>query len=185
MTGVDPSGGMLELARDAARERLPRGHADRYLTETGWADELPFEDGAFDLAVSSFVLQLVPDRGARCARSGACSGQRGRSPGSPGSGPSAVRADRIANEVLDEAGFDPPEQGGRNGDVASAGRRRPPMRRAGFRDVARPQDELVHSWDPASYLAFLTEFDEESLFGELGPRERRRSRRGSAADWGA
>ena len=174
VTGVDPSGGMLELARDAARERLPRGDAERYVTETGWADELPFEDGAFDLAVSSFVLQLVPDRGAalrevrRVLRPAGTfawvAWQRADRPYEP---------DRIANEVLDEAGFDPPEPGGRNGDVASPAAAALAMRRAGFRAVRAHTDELVHPWDPASYLAFFTEFDEESLFGELEPRERR------------
>ena len=174
VTGVDPSGGMLELARDAARERLPHGQADRYRTEVGWADELPFEDGAFDLAVSSFVLQLVPNRGAalrevrRVLRPGGTfawvAWQRGDRPYEP---------DRIANEVLDEAGFDPPEAGGRNGDLASPAAAAHAMRRAGFRLVRAHTDELVHAWDPAGYLAFFTEFDEESLFAELSSRERR------------
>jgi SAM-dependent methyltransferase len=174
VTGVDPSGGMLELARAAARERLPHGHADRYTTELGWADELPFEDRAFDMAVSSFVLQLVPDRGAalrevhRVLRPAGTfawvAWQRADRPYEP---------DRIANDVLDEAGFDPPEPDSRNGDVASPGAAAHAMRRAGFRAVRAHTDELVHAWDPASYLAFFTEFDEESLFAELEPRERR------------
>jgi SAM-dependent methyltransferase len=174
VTGVDPSGGMLELARDAARERLPLGHADRYRTEIGWADELPFEDGAFDLAVSSFVLQLVPNRAAalrevrRVLRPAGTfawvAWERADRPYEP---------DRIANEVLDEAGFDPPEPGGRKGDLASPAAAALAMRRAGFRQVRAHTDELVHAWDPADYLAFFTEFDEESLFAELSARERR------------
>lgn len=174
VTGVDPSGGMLELARETARERLPLEHADRYRTEIGWADELPFDDGAFDLAVSSFVLQLVPSRGAALREVG-----RVLRPGGTFAWVAWQRADRpyepdrIANEVLDEAGFDPPEPGGRKGDLASPAAAALAMRRAGFRQVRAHTDELVHAWDPASYLAFFTEFDEESLFADLAPRERR------------
>jgi ubiquinone/menaquinone biosynthesis C-methylase UbiE len=174
VTGVDPSRGMLDLAEQAARDRLTPEGVERYRTRVGWADELPFEDGTFDLAVSSFVLQLVPNRGAalrevhRVLRPGGAfawvAWQRASIPYEP---------DRIANDVLDEAGFDPPDEGGRNGDVASAAAAALAMRRAGFRDVRAHTDELVHAWDPAGYVAFFTQFDEESLFAELEPRERR------------
>ena len=70
-------------------------------------------------------------------------------------------------------GFDPPEAGARNGDIASAEAAALAMRRAGFRDVRAHVDELVHEWDPAGYLAFLTEYDEASLFAELDRAERR------------
>lgn len=174
VTGVDPATGMLDLARSAAGERLPPGHLGRYRTQAGWADELPFDDGAFDLAVSSFVLQLVPSRTAalreirRVLRPGGTlawvAWQRADRPYEP---------DRVANEVLDEAGFDPPEEGARNGDVASAEAAALSMRRAGFRGVRAHVDEVVHEWDPVGYLAFLTEFDEASLFAELDRGERR------------
>jgi SAM-dependent methyltransferase len=174
VTGADPSTGMLELARRAAEQRLPPEHAARYRTEVGWADELPFGDGTFDLAVSSFVLQLVPHRGRalreirRVLRPGGSlawvAWQRADRPFEP---------DRVANEVLDEAGFDPPEPEGRNGDVASARAAAQAMQRAGFRDVSAREAEVVHAWSPAGYLAFLTEFDEASLFAELDRAERR------------
>ncbi len=174
VTGADPSTGMLELARRAADRRLPPDVAARFRTEVGWADELPFDDGTFDLAVSSFVLQLVPDRGRalreirRVLRPGGTlawvAWQIGDRPYEP---------DRVANEVLDEAGFDPPEAGGRNGDVASARAAAQSMRRAGFRDVSAHEDEVVHPWTPAAYLEFLTRFDEATLFDELDRGERR------------
>jgi ubiquinone/menaquinone biosynthesis C-methylase UbiE len=174
VTGVDPSSAMLDLARGAAEDRLPAGHLGRYRTEVGWADELPFPDGVFDLAVSSFVLQLVPSRKAalheirRVLRPGATfawvAWQRSDVPYEP---------DRIANEVLDEAGFDPPEASSRNGDVASAPAAALAMRRAGFREVRAHVDEVAHEWSPAGYLAFLTKFDEAALFDELGRAERR------------
>jgi len=64
VTGVDPSTGMLEVARRLAEEQLGTDAAASYDTARGWADELDFDDAAFDLAVSSFVLQLVPNRHA-------------------------------------------------------------------------------------------------------------------------
>jgi ubiquinone/menaquinone biosynthesis C-methylase UbiE len=174
VTGIDPSGGMLEIARRAADARLGTDRASRFRTAVGWADELPVEDASFDIAMSSFVLQLVPDRGRalrevrRVLRPGAIfawvAWRRGDRPYEP---------DRIANEVLDEAGFDPPEAGGRNGDLASATAAAQAMRRAGFRAVRATEDEVAHAWTPAAYLAFLTEFDEATLFAELDRGERR------------
>ena len=174
VTGADPSTGMLELARRAADGRLPSDIAARFRTEVGWADELPFDDGTFDLAMSSFVLQLVPDRGRalreirRVLRPGGAlawvAWRVGDLPYEP---------DRVANEVLDEAGFDPPEAGGRNGDVASARAAAQSMRRGGFRDVSAHEHEVVHPWTPAAYLEFLTKFDEATLFNELDRGERR------------
>jgi SAM-dependent methyltransferase len=173
VTGVDPSGGMLLVARQSAAERLAADRVARYVTEIAWADEMPFEAGSFDLAVSSFVLQLVPSRAAalrevrRVLRPGGTFAwviwQRSER---------AYAPDRIANEVLDEAGFDPPEPDARNGDVASSAAAALAMRRAGFRDVRATTGEAVHPWTPDGYLAFLTGFDEASLFAELEPAER-------------
>jgi SAM-dependent methyltransferase len=173
-TGVDPSSGMLDLADRAAADRLAPEVRGRYRTEVGWADELPFADGAFDLAVSSFVLQLVPRRSAALREI-----RRVLRPGGTFAWVAWLRSDRpyepdrVANEVLDEAGFDPPEEGGRNGDVASPAAAALSMRRGGFSDVRAHEADVVHEWSAADYLGFLTEFDEESLFAELEPRERR------------
>jgi hypothetical protein len=46
------------------------------------------------------------------------------------------------------------------------------MRRAGFREVRAWTEEMAHPWTAREYLAFFTEFDEESLFAELDPGER-------------
>ena len=172
VTGIDPSGGMLALARDDAARRLA-GLAGSYRTEVAPADELPFDDDSFDLAVSSFVLQLVPSRAAalreinRVLRPDGVfawvAWQRTERPYAP---------DRIANDVLDAAGFDPPESDGRPGDVASPRSAAQSMRRAGFHDVTATTAEVAHPWDAAGYLAFFTQFDEESLFAELEPDER-------------
>jgi SAM-dependent methyltransferase len=174
VVGVDPSTGMLDLARQAARDRLAADLERRYDTAIGWADELPFPDASFDLAASSFVLQLVPRRGAALGEI-----RRILRPGGTFAWVAWLRSDRpyepdrVANEVLDEVGFDPPEAGGRNGDLASPAAAAASMRRAGFRAVTAVAEEVVHVWSPADYLGFLTEFDEQSLFAELDRRERR------------
>lgn len=174
VTGLDPSGGMLEIAQRHAGERLAPGVASRFEVAVGPADRLPFGDASFDLAVSSFVLQLVPSRASalreirRVLRPGATCAwvawQQADAPFAP---------DRIANEVLDDFGFDPPEPGPRKGDIASPSAASAGMRRAGFRDVRAHTHEMAHAWDAASYLAFYTQFDEESLFAELDRGERR------------
>ncbi|HUG30083.1 MAG TPA: class I SAM-dependent methyltransferase [Candidatus Limnocylindria bacterium] len=173
VTGIDPSGGMLALARKEAAERLAPTVADRFATEVAPADRLPFDDATVEHAVSSFVLQLVQSRAAalrevlRILRPGGtfawAAWQHSDVPYEP---------DRIANDELDQAGFDPPEGGGRPGDIASAEAAAAGMRRAGFRDVRAHIAELAHQWDAAGYLAFFTQFDEESLFADLDPNER-------------
>jgi len=59
--GVDASAGMLELAR-AGSSSLGPDEAARLRYAQALADRLPFDDGSFDLALSAFVLQLVPSR---------------------------------------------------------------------------------------------------------------------------
>ena len=173
VTGVDPSTGMLDIARRLADEQLGPDLGARFETLQGWADEVDMEDGSFHLAVSSFVLQLVPSRAAalreirRLLQPGGIlawvAWQRGEARYAP---------DGVVNDVLDRYGFDPPEPEGRNGDLASPEAAAAGMRRAGFRDVTAWRDEVVHPWTAREYLAFFTEFDEESLFADLEPGER-------------
>lgn|GEM_PF-580694 len=167
-TGVDASGAMLEMARQRADTRLSARDRPRYRTAVGSADSLPYDDGSFDLAVSSFVLQLVPSRAAALREA-----NRVLRPGSTFAwvawlrGGGKFAGDVIANEVLDAAGFDPPEPDGRNGDLVSVKGAAAAMRRAGFQNVLASEGLVEHAWDAAGYLGFLTEFDEESLFGDL------------------
>ena len=173
VTGIDPSGGMLEVARALADERLAEGVARRFRAEVASADRLPFDDGTFDTAVSSFVLQLVEDRPAALREV-----RRVIRPGATFAWVAWVRTDRpyepdrIANEILDEAGFDPPEPDSRPGDLESAEVTEAEMRDAGYRDVVVRDGELAHEWDAQGYVEFYTEFDEASLFDDLEPDER-------------
>ena len=124
--------------------------------------------GTFDAAMSSFVLQLVPSRAAALREV-----RRVLRPGGRFAwvtwqlSDRHFEADRVANTVLDDFGFDPPEADPRPGDVASPAAAALAMRRAGFRDVTAWTEELSYAWDAKGYLAFLTEFDEASLFEDL------------------
>ncbi len=174
VTGVDPAGGMLEVARRTADEQLSRHAARRFRAEVAAAEQLPFEDASFDLAVSSFVLQLVEDRPAALREV-----RRVLRPGGTFAWVAwertdrAFEPDRIANEILDEAGFDPPEPDNQPGDLESAAATEREMREAGFVDVSVRNDELAHEWDARGYVDFFTAFDEASLFDDLEDDERR------------
>jgi len=176
VTAIDPSGPMLELAeREAAT--LPDG-GGRLDLVVAPADRLPFEGATFDAAVSSFVLQLVPSRAAALREA-----RRVLRPGGRLAwvswlvGGDRFAPDRVVDDVLAEFGFDPPEAEGSGGDIATAASAAASTRRAGFTDVAAHRTELEHRWTPESYLGFLTEFDEQSLFEDLGRAERRRIER--------
>jgi SAM-dependent methyltransferase len=174
VTGIDPSGGMLEVARRSAAANLPREAASRFDTVVASADELPAGLGPFDAAMSSFVLQLVPSRAAALREI-----RRVLAPGATFAwvtwqrSERAFEPDRVANGVLDEFGFDPPEPDRRPGDVASPAAAALAMRRAGYRNVTAWSRELTYAWDAQGYLEFLTLFDEASLFADLEPDERR------------
>jgi SAM-dependent methyltransferase len=179
VTGLDPSQEMLDRARSAAERRLEGSVDGRLELVQGDAAELPAEPASFDVVVSSFVLQLVDRRPAamrearRVLRPGGTFAWVAWLAGdAPGNGP--FRADAVANEVLDDFGFDPPEPGARSGEPPSAGVAAAATRRAGFSDVRAHEAELVHAWTPESYLAFFTEFDEASLFEDLDRAERKR-----------
>jgi hypothetical protein len=82
--------------------------------------------------------------------------------------------DRVFDEVLDEAGIEPAEPDARPGDLPSVDRTANELRRAGFRDVTAEGSWLAHPFTVEGYLAFMSEFDEASLFDEMERRLRER-----------
>lgn len=174
VVGIDASAGMRTMAETFAERTLGTAR-ERFLTEVAFADALPFPDGTFDHALSSFVFQLVPNR-ARALREA----RRVLRPGGVLAYVSWLQDDRaftpdlIFDEVLESLDMGGREPDVRSGDLPSVDRAAGELRRAGFAEVAAWPDVLEHRFTVDGYLGFLSEFDEESLFDELEPATRDR-----------
>ncbi len=175
IVGIDASGEMAAAARREADLQLGPGDRARFEVRTAFADALPFGDGEFDAAVSSFVLQLVPSRLAALREV-----RRVLRPGGRIAhvtwivGRDDFEPDRVVDDVLDEAGIGPRAPDGPRGDYASVAAAAAGLRRAGFRDVVAEPAELAHQFDVEGYAGFIEEFDEESTWDEFEPGERAR-----------
>ena len=174
ISAIDASREMIGAVEALVGERVGAARG-RFDGRVAFAAELPFDDASFDVAMSSFVLQLVPSRPAalreirRVLRPGGLFGHvtwlvddRAFAP------------DRVFDRMLDEYGFENDDDPNRKGDIPSAERAAGELRHAGFRDVTARREMLEHAFTVESYISFLTEFDEESLFDEMGRAERRR-----------
>jgi SAM-dependent methyltransferase len=156
--------------------------ASRASVVTAVADRLPFEDGTFDVAVSSFVLQLVPNR-HRALREI----RRTLRPGGMFGFVTWVWDDRawapddVLDDVLDDLGIgargdDRDARDDRAGDLRAPEAAATELRRAGFRDVTWEAARLHHRFDPVGYVGFISEFDEQDLVASLEPDLRTRFR---------
>jgi ubiquinone/menaquinone biosynthesis C-methylase UbiE len=178
VTGVDPSDGMLDAAQAAAAEVLTPAQRRRLELVGAFGDRLPFEAGRFEVAVSAFVLQLVPSRG-RVLREA----HRVLRPGGRMAyvtwlaGERRFAGDEIVDRVLDAEGFEPPAPDPRSGDLRSVAAAAAGLRAAGFRAAQAERRELAHAWTPESYTAFIAEFDEEDTFASMSGRARARATR--------
>jgi len=173
LDAIDASEEMTTAARRAVMA-VPGG-AERTRIVTAMADELPYAEGTFDAAMSSFVLQLVPNRfqalreiwrvlrpGGRFAYVTWVSESR------------RWRPDDILDDLLDELGIDgrvddDDDDPALAGNLPSADAAATGMRRAGFRGVRAEGARLRHRFDPESYTNFITEFDEQTLVHSLEP----------------
>jgi ubiquinone/menaquinone biosynthesis C-methylase UbiE len=175
IVGVDPSSEMCAMADAEADRRLRGADRDRFRTAVAFADGLPFDDGTIDAAVSSFVLQLVPNRARALREARRVLRTGGRFAFVTWLQDERVFIpDRVFDEVLDELGVETGEPEVRSGDLPSVDRTANELRRAGFRDVAAEGSWLAHAFTVEGYLAFMTEFDEASLFDEMERRFRQR-----------
>lgn len=185
---IDASTEMAAAAEEERDRRLGPADRGRFAVTVAPADDLPFPDATFDAAMSSFVLQLVPNR-HRALREI----RRTLRPGAPLAivtwlrDSTIWRPDEIVDELLDEFGVDPPgdeddeDDGARDdtpaggGDPASVKALVGELRRAGFRAVDAEAGTLEIGFDPEGYIGFLTEFDDPALFDPLEPAERVRA----------
>jgi ubiquinone/menaquinone biosynthesis C-methylase UbiE len=185
ISAIDISAEMAAAAEAERDRRLgPDGRA-RYEVAVAPADDLPFADASFDAAMSSFVLQLVPNRHKALREI-----RRTLRPGAPFAmvtwlrDSTVWRADEIVDELLDEFDVPPPDEEEDDdrarcedpGDPASVKSLVGELRRAGFRAVEGAASTLEIAFDADSYIGFLTEFDDPALFDSLEPAERERAR---------
>jgi SAM-dependent methyltransferase len=173
----DAAAGMLDYAKQRAAER---GIAldGRLSFAVGPAEELPLDNASVDVAVSSFVLQLVPDRLAALAEI-----RRVLRPS--GLLVYVTWLDRDSHEPFkaadefDEAVYDlevdEPEESDEEiaGDVPSAEAAEDELREAGYVRVSAREETLVYEWSMESYLDYKLGYDERALLSMLTEEQQR------------
>ena len=168
--GVDPSRVMLRLAAGEARSRGGASeHRLRLLR--GNADALPLEDASVDLVLSSFVIQLVPNRAAalremlRVLRPGGTvavlTWQLDDEPFEP---------EDLVSDALDELGIDVPEGGGGGAQpYTSPAAAAAEFRRIGFREVHASREWLEHRYSPESFVDVVEHWTDDDIVSGLRP----------------
>lgn len=174
ITAIDASSGMIDKAGGEADRLLTPDQRARLDLRVAFADDLGLADESIDVAVSSFVLQLVPNRFRalrevrRVLRPGGQFGwvswlERDEGPWAP---------DADFDDALVDVGEEPREWTDRPGDLRDPAAAIAQMRRAGFADVQAAAGELVHPFTVDEFVGFMAEFDEEDLVESLPTRVR-------------
>lgn len=176
VTGVDVAGQMLAIAQREA-EGLGRDVAGRLKLVVGDALRLPLADASADLALSTFVVQLVWSRAAmlrearRILRSGGTFASLTWL-----ADDSSFEPDRAFDDALDELRIEPLPHGPDPRPYSTPRSAAAEVRRAGFGSVRAEQLWLEHRWDADSYAGLLENWAEEELFKSLAPPLRERLR---------
>ena len=173
--GVDPARRLLDMAEADARDA---GVGDRLTTMVGEAAALPLPDADVDAAMSSFVLQLIPNRAAAVREAfrvlrpgGVFASLTWRADEDP------FEPEDAFDDALDALRIEPPARSEGVGhsypapEAAAA-----EMRRAGFRSVRATEEWLVHRFTPASYLDVAEHWTEDDTFASLDEPMRARLR---------
>jgi len=174
---TDAAQGMLEHARSRFDAERPGQKQVTFVH--GAADSIALPDASIDLVISTFVLQLVPDRPAALAEA-----QRLLKPGGMVSYLTWLDRDSSQRfkpaEEFDEAVYDleieepdGPEEV-RAGDVRSARAAAAELRRAGFERASASEDELTYHWTRQAYLDYKLDYDERFLMNNLSRAQRAR-----------
>ncbi|MDL2335496.1 MAG: class I SAM-dependent methyltransferase [Chloroflexota bacterium] len=174
---TEPARGMLNLARE--RVLAARQDESRVTFVESSADSLAVDANSVGLVISSFVLQLVPDRIAalrEAARVLKPSGmvayvtwldRDSRRPFIP--------ADEF-DEAVQDLKIDEPEGAPEPhaGDVRSGRVATNELRGAGFMRASATEEELIYGWSRDSYLEYKLAYDERSLIESLDAAQTKR-----------
>lgn len=174
IVGADFSRGMLGMARTLSEEPGLDGRLEWLEAD---AAALPLADASVDAVVSSFVLQLVPDRRPVYAEI-----RRVLRPGGRLAfvtwcvDPSAFPPSEAFEDALDELDIpvdEAPEEKVA-GDFRSVRAARDSLRRAGFRDARAEAATLEYAFSAETYFEYKTRYDDRMLMEGLRPNLRRR-----------
>ncbi len=173
--GVDPARRLLDWAQADARQA---GVADRLTVEVGEAAALPLPDASVDVATSTFVLQLIPDRPAgvreafRVLRPGGVFAHlTWRAEDEP------FEPEDVFDDALDALRIEPPSRAeGAGESYASPEEAAEEMRGAGFIEVEAREEWLEHRFTPQSYLDVAEHWTEEDTFASIDETQRGRLR---------
>ncbi|MFV2062084.1 MAG: class I SAM-dependent methyltransferase [Chloroflexota bacterium] len=189
MVGLDASASMLSVAQHRAVAAGLSDDHERMAWLVADAATMPLDDASVDVAVSSFVLQLVDDRKAVLSEIRRVL----RPDGVFGfvtwiAEELQVQADSEFDEAVyalklddSESSFSEP----RSGDYESLAEARAELVDAGFSEVALRADRLTFSWTRDAYLAFKVSFDERELFESLSAPDRTRLKERVRERWAA
>ena len=171
----DAAAGMLAYAGQRA---IAAGADDDALLSfvIGPAHELPLNSGSVDVAVSSFVLQLVPDRPAALTEI-----RRVLRPGGllayvtwlDRDSQEPFRAADEFDEAVYDLEVDEPEESDEPiaGDVRSGRAAADELRKAGFVRASAREETLIHEWTMDAYLEYKLNYDERALLSSLSPEQ--------------
>jgi ubiquinone/menaquinone biosynthesis C-methylase UbiE len=164
---LDPSSRMLEIATAAAGP-LAAGTRARMRAVTAAAERMPIADSSADVAVSSFVLQLVANRAAtlreirRVLRPGGwlafVTWQLDDPPFEPGD---------LFGDVLEDLQITSPSDDRDIRPYTSASAASAELRRAGFTQTRARDAWLEHRFTGESYLDLLEHWIDRELFAGL------------------
>jgi ubiquinone/menaquinone biosynthesis C-methylase UbiE len=183
LVGTDAAKGMLEHAR--SRIAAERSNESRATFVLGPADSIDLPAASIDLVISTFVLQLVPDRPAALAEAHRLLKPGGMVAYLTWLDRDSAKPFKPADE-FDEAVYDleieEPEAAEvtRAGDVRSARAAADELRRAGFERASAREDELTYHWTRQAYLDYKLAYDETSLMGKLSPAQQTRLKKNAA-----